>query len=248
MSTENNPTFDPFDLLIRQYDVWDTAYDNKSSHDGYPNSNQPAIDYAQSKLDEFNKIFAPIPTKTVSFETDVDADELYKCAYDVRYFIENYCIIYDDLITLKPKQFEMLNMAELGTGNGEKSNYARQEGTTTIFSMFLLHKAIFQSHYRIGIVGNTRAQSRHIIDLMKSVYEKLPPIFKSGGTPVFNKNEIMFENGSNIATFTKNPDNFRGHSLNYLFIDNLQSFTALEDLKRETFPFINARIINVESS
>ena len=95
---------------------------------------------------------------------------------------------------------------------------ARQLGSSTFWSIYLLDQALFNDNYRAGIIGYSLDNARSIFRILKTAYDNLPteikklaPLVKETAT------EIEFAHGSSVKVSTT----MRGSTLNALVISEL---------------------------
>ena len=223
----------PEDLLFERTNLWNTAYD----HIIFDNqqSTDRAKSFAKTKLDAFDEVFLPKPQlqlpEKVYFNT---SDELYKCAYDVRYFIEEYCGI-----ELTPIQYKMVNLFSTGSTGSDVEHFSRQDGSTTISALCMLHEALFNSYHNIGLMGHNISHARHTIDLIKEFYLNLPDFFQVENVRL-NKQEIEFPNGCRIF-ICGSIDACRGYSFNSFYLDNVYNMKKINEFNDCMLPVIMAR-------
>lgn len=230
------------DLAYERLSIWNSAYDDCAFNDGNYNSHQKYQDYADFKLDAFdNKFYPPTEFKFVNIKVNV-SDELYKCAYDVRYFIETYCGI-----SLQPKQYKILHDVKNADRSLDVELYGRQEGSTLISSLYLLHTALFNSYFHISIVSPNLSHSKDILHKIGATYQALPDFFKQGKPPEILKNSITFNNGTKLMTMGS-AMSFKGYSMSVVYLDNVTT-KFLQEFQEMVYPVIacnkSGQVINI---
>jgi len=159
---------------------------------------------------------------TISY-TDAMIEEVKRCKRDIEYFAENYFYIISKdegkkLIELYPKQYEMLR--HMHENRFTATLASRQIGKTTLVSIILLHQAMFNDDFTIGVLSNKEKGAKDVIRRIKVAYKELPHWLKQGVTE-WNTLSIVFENGSRIEAEATSEDSFTGRSLNILFVDEV---------------------------
>jgi len=96
----------------------------------------------------------------------------------------------------------------------------RQVGKSTMMSIFALHMAIFSPDTRIVILANKENTAKNILRGIKRAYENLPNWLK-GSVTQWDKTELIFGNGSSIATSTTTSSSSRGDTAKCVIIDEM---------------------------
>ena len=233
------------DLAYERVSIWNSAYDDCASNEGNYNSPKKYQYYADSKLDAFDNKFYPstFVEELILVEKTVDvSEELYKCAYDVRYFIETYCGI-----KLRPTQYKILHDVKNADRSLDVELYGRQEGSTLISSLYLLHTALFNSYFHISIVSPNLSHSKDILHKIGATYQDLPDFFKQGKPPEMLKNSITFNNGTKLMTMGS-AMSFKGYSMSVVYLDNVTT-KFLQEFQEMVYPVIacnkSGQVINI---
>jgi hypothetical protein len=176
--------------------------------------------------------------------TEAHLIEIARCANDIRYFAENYFFIITkdrgkEIIKFYPKQIEMLET--MHSARFSATLASRQIGKTTLASIELLHAAMFNPDYFIGILANKEETAKEILTRIKTAYKMLPMWLKQG-VMEWNKLSIVFENGSTIACEATTEDSFTGKSINILFIDEVAKIrsTLWDPFWESAYPTISS--------
>lgn len=99
---------------------------------------------------------------------------------------------------------------------------------TTCAAAFLLWKATFMENFTILITANKLNQAMEIVTRIKESYEELPNWLKAG-VQVYNKAEVVFDNGSRIKARATTPDAGRGLSISLLYCLDGESTVTVRD-------------------
>ncbi len=147
--------------------------------------------------------------------------ELLECAQDVKYFAKKYYTIVhavkgEMLIKLYGYQERLLDCFQ--NNKAVILCSPRQAGKTTCTCIYLLWYAIFNKSKEIAILANKQSTAVDILEDIKKGYEMLPAWMKPG-ISVYNKLDIVFENGTKIFASATSEDSLRGHSCSKIFLD-----------------------------
>lgn len=100
---------------------------------------------------------------------------------------------------------------------------ARQLGISTFIGLLFLDRCLFNSNVSAGIVCHTREDSEAFFRRVKFAYDNLPePLKALRRANSDTKNELSFENGSNIRVGML----MRGSTLQYLHISEMGKISA----------------------
>lgn len=113
-----------------------------------------------------------------------------------------------------------VNMYDITVDSQEHEFYANNftSHNTTCTCIYLLWYALFNSKKEIAILANKQNTAVDILDDIKKGYEMLPAWMKPG-ISVYNKLDIVFENGTKIFASATSEDSLRGHSCSKIFLD-----------------------------
>jgi len=89
---------------------------------------------------------------------------------------------------------------------------------TTCAAGFLLWKAMFTPDSTILVAANIHVQAIEIMDRIKFTYENLPNHIRAGVLE-YNKQTVVFDNGSRIVSRATSPNTGRGLAVSLLYLD-----------------------------
>ena len=149
--------------------------------------------------------------------------EIAKCANDFKYFTK-YVTIKTDKPTNTDSKMELrpyqLKMADMFVNNRFCIVLSsRQSGKTTTVACYTLWYLLFHQQRFVGIVSNNARSAQEILLTIKDMYLDLPDWLKPGISGDWNKQSIIFENGSRVQTSATSANSFRGRSVNLLIMD-----------------------------
>ena len=131
--------------------------------------------------------------------TDYELQEIARCAADVVYFANNYCMAMTDYgiqkITLRTYQEEVLRSFQANRFNVFLAS--RQIGKTVTSAIFITWYLLFNVDKNVIVLANKGATAAEIIDKIKSVFKGLPFFLKPG----IIQNNVMtmrFDNGCRV--------------------------------------------------
>lgn len=162
--------------------------------------------------------------------------ELIKCFEDPAYFIQNYVKINNFVVGIIPfilrtGQKEWLKNAQ------EKREYnldtIRREGTSSLFSAYILWSMIFKENFRAGVIGcNNNAAADHI-EYIRNMFEQLPDWIRNLCKVESSlKTRFELENGSRVHSYAVTANILRGQSFNLVYFDQ---FRHAKDKDRTEF-------------
>lgn len=149
--------------------------------------------------------------------------EYVKCLKDPVYFIKNYFYIQHPSkgaikLQLHPYQEELIH-------NYEDNRFtivlpARQVGTTTVSTAYLLWFNMFHSDKTTLAAADTSANAKELIFRIRFAYDALPQWFQSlSKLTENNKFNLGFDNGSRIVGTSVNASAGCGMSISLLYVD-----------------------------
>lgn len=162
--------------------------------------------------------------KPVGYQHEFSKEELAeysRCAGDMEYFIQKYCMIISLDKGLVPfelyeYQKEVLNLIH----NNRKSiiMMGRQAGKSITSAAYILWYTLFNEGKTVAIIANKGASAREVLDRYQIMYECLP-IWMQQGVKVWNRGDISLENGCKVFAAATTASSIRGKSINVLLID-----------------------------
>jgi len=175
--------------------------------------------------------------------TPEEIAEWKKCAKDILYFAEKYCV----LMTPEGRQHIHLRDYQkkylLHLFNNRLSIYlsARQSGKTTSSAIFILHYLLFNFDKVALVTGNKRKTAVEILDKIKNIYLELPYFIK-GGVHKWNESEIVIDNGCRVLAEATTLNTGIGFSINFLYLDEFAHLPAniAEKFYNNIFPTMAA--------
>jgi hypothetical protein len=160
--------------------------------------------------------------------TNEQVSELLECAQDVKYFAKNYYTIVHAIkgeMVIKLYEYQERLLDCFQNNKAVVLCSPRQAGKTTCTCIYLLWYALFNSKKEIAILANKQNTAVDILDDIKKGYEMLPAWMKPG-IAVYNKLDIVFENGTKIFAAATSEDSLRGHSCSKIFLDEFAHITS----------------------
>ena len=95
---------------------------------------------------------------------------------------------------------------------------SHNSGKSVTVGIWLLHVFLFQKDLNIGIASNKLAMSKEFVDKIKKMFLTVP-MWLQCGILNWNVATIEGENRIKILSDTASDSSFRGHSVNYLIVD-----------------------------
>lgn len=176
--------------------------------------------------------------------TPDEQQEYIKCALDVHYFAEKYCMVKTedgsiDNIKLRDYQEEILNL--FSKNRFSILMASRQVGKTISSSIFILHTILFNNDKNVMIIANKGDTAIEIVDKIKSIYSLLP-FFLKVGVKNWNQKSLIFENGCRIKTSTRTKTPAIGFTIDILYLDEFAHIphNILEPYYTAAFPTVSA--------
>lgn len=179
--------------------------------------------------------------------TEEQKIELAKCYKDVFEFAKYFYIIDAGKgfvpIVLREYQKRVLQALVADTGDRKYRiiMQGRQTGKTTIVSLYLLWRFIFEKDKTIAILANKEDQALEIMKRMKNAFLKLP-LWMQPSVTKWTESEKILDNGNTLMSAASSSDSIRGRSINYMLVDefaHLDNALAL-DFMDSVFPCISA--------
>lgn len=157
---------------------------------------------------------------TVFNYTDMELEEIKKCAKDITYFAENYCTVMTDdglqRIELRDYQVDMLK--HFVANRFSVCLASRQIGKTICSAIFIAWYVVFNFDKNALVLANKGATTKEILDKTKVILGHLPFFIKPGvlKNDVF---EMKFDNGCRIVGQTTTGKAGIGFTIHLLFLD-----------------------------
>jgi hypothetical protein len=169
--------------------------------------------------------------------------EIAKCAADIVYFANNYCVSMTDegvrRIKLRPYQEKALRHYQ----NNRWTVFlaSRQIGKTVMTGIFIAWYILFNIDKNVMILANKGATAAEIVDKIKTVIKGLPFFLKPGIT----QNNVMsmrFDNGCRIMSQSTTKTAAIGFTLHLLFMDEFAHIHAnfIEPFYRSVYPTLSS--------
>ena len=128
-------------------------------------------------------------------------------------------------LTLNEKQKWILNKIDDDAAVVLDVIEQRRLGTTTILCAYMLWYALTKHSRTIASVHKTNLQTYHARDMLRVMYEYLPPNFKVKTTRN-NIQEMAFDNGSIIRFTNANPCAFRGYAISLAVLHDYEYYNS----------------------
>lgn len=163
--------------------------------------------------------------------TDLEFEEIKKCAKDIIHFANSYCTVMTDegymKITLRPYQEKVLRSYQENRWNIFLA--PRQIGKTITSSIFLTWYLLFHFDKNVLLMSNKGATTKEIMDKIKVIMEGLPFFLKPG---VLKKDvmTLMFDNKCRIIGQNTTKTGGIGFTIHLLFLDEFAHIQ--ESIKR----------------
>lgn len=152
--------------------------------------------------------------------TEWEVEEWKKCAKDILYFAETYCVLMtpEGRQHIQLREYQKKYLLHLYNNRLTVYKSARQSGKTTSSSIFLLHYLLFNVDKTALVTGNKRKTAVEILDKIKNIYLELP-YFLKGGVYKWNESEIVIDNGCRVLAEATTLNTGIGFSINFLYLD-----------------------------
>jgi hypothetical protein len=112
----------------------------------------------------------------------------------------------------------------------------KQQDIRTLLSAYLLWNAMF--HNKLFNVILTKNNNKELFNICKQLYESCPNKLKIG-VQRYQKDNIAFENYSNILQRTISPDIIRGCAVNNLILDQVEDSKDFHILLTAIYPALS---------
>lgn len=151
--------------------------------------------------------------------------EYIRCSEDICYWASKYFYIVSldkgkIIIPLWDFQKKVLKACQ-NPPNGKRHIIilaSRQISKTTMISIYMLHKILFNQSHAAAILANKEKTAKDILKKIKLSYEMLP-LWMQQGIKNWNETLICLENGSSITAASTASDSIRGMVFNTCLCD-----------------------------
>lgn len=160
--------------------------------------------------------------------TEYQIQEFAKCADPVFgpfYWMSNYFYVQHPTkgkLLYHPFTYQIRLIDSYHNYNRTCAMIPRQAGKSVTAAGYLLWYAMFNKDKDILIAAHVFSGASEIMVRVRFGYENCPDFIRAGVTG-YNKQSIVFENGSRIAAVTTTENTARGKSLSLLYIDELSA-------------------------
>lgn len=152
--------------------------------------------------------------------TQWEADEIAKCANDICYFADTYCMVMTDdgVRKIKLRDYQRAMLKHYANNRFSICLAARQIGKTICSSIFIAWYSLFNFDKNVMIVSNKGETTKEIIDKGKVIFENLPFFLKPG----ILKWDVMsekFDNGCRVVGQNTTKRTGISFTIHLLFLD-----------------------------
>jgi len=148
--------------------------------------------------------------------------EIIKCGKDPNYFFETYVKIQHPMRGMIPFQMYDFQKECIDDFNDHRFNIilkSRQQGLSTLAAAYSVWLAIFKKEQSILIIATKLKIAQNFIVKVKSMLRSLPKWLILPEMVSNNKQEIVFNTGSQIKAIPTSEDAGRSESLSLLIVD-----------------------------
>jgi len=176
--------------------------------------------------------------------TAAEMDELIKCEQDIIYFAEKYVYVTtvdDGMQLVKLREYQKKFLRQCATEQKIVAMWSRRSGKGAAVAIFFLWYALFNEHKTTAVLANKLSVAKETMGKFKVGYENLP-FFLQQGIDVYNKQEVVFENGSRFIVGGTTSNAVRGFTINVLALDELAFVhpNIAEEFFTSVFPTISS--------
>ena len=172
--------------------------------------------------------------------TPEQMEEYVKCATDIFHFAKYFYILTPTGSKPIPlREYQKKEIITLCSKVEGKNNriimQGRQSGKTTIATLYLTWKALFEEDKTIAILANKLSQALEIMARIRDAYVRLPLWLQQGIDPQrggWSKSCIGLDNGTKVFAAASSSSAIRGKSVNYMLVDE---FAHLDDSIADDF-------------
>jgi hypothetical protein len=179
--------------------------------------------------------------------TEEELREIAKCATDIVYFANNYCVSMTDegvqKIKLRPYQEKALRTYQ--ENRWIVFLASRQIGKTVMTGIFIAWYVLFNIDKNVLILANKGQTAAEIVDKVKTVVKGLPFFLKPG----ISSNNVMtmkFDNGCRIMSQTTTKSAAIGFTIHLAFMDEFAHIhpNFIEPFYRSVYPTLSSSQIS----
>jgi hypothetical protein len=179
--------------------------------------------------------------------SDDELNEIAKCATDIVYFANKYCVSMTDegvrRIKLRPYQEEALRTYQANRWIVFLAS--RQIGKTVMTGIFITWYILFNIDKNVLILANKGATASEIVDKVKTVIKGLPFFLKPG----IDQNNVMtmkFDNGCRIMAQSTTKSAAIGFTIHLAFMDEFAHIhnNFIEPFYRSVYPTLSSSQIS----
>lgn len=154
--------------------------------------------------------------------TKAQVKEIIKCGKDANYFFDKYVKIQHPVKGLIP--FKMYDFQKTCIDDFQEHRFnivlkSRQQGLSTLSAAYALWLAIFKREQNILIIATKLKVAQNFIVKVKSMIRSLPKWLVLPEKVSDNKQEIVFDHGSQIKAIPTSEDAGRSEALSLLIVD-----------------------------
>lgn len=154
--------------------------------------------------------------------TRVQVNEIIKCGKDPNYFMQKYIKIQHPTKGLIP--FDMYEFQKEATSAFVEHRFnivlkSRQQGFSTLVAAYAVWMVLFQREQNVLIIATKMKVAQNFIIKVKSMIRHLPKWLVLPDTVSNNKQEIVFNNGSQVKAIPTSEDAGRSEALSLLIVD-----------------------------
>ena len=172
--------------------------------------------------------------------TEEQLEEYVKCKTDIFHFAKYFYILTPKGSRPIPlREYQIREVKTLCAKVEGKNNriimQGRQSGKTTIATLYLTWKALFEEDKTIAILANKLSQALEIMARIRDAYVRLPLWLQQGIDPQrggWSKSCIGLDNGTKVFAAASSSSAIRGKSVNYMLVDE---FAHLDDSIADDF-------------
>lgn len=179
--------------------------------------------------------------------TEEELQEIARCASDVVYFANKYCMAMTDYgiqkITLRPYQEQVLKQFQDNRFNVFLAS--RQIGKTVTSAIFITWYLLFNVDKNVIVLANKGATAAEILDKIKSTFKGLP-FFLKPGVITNNVMTMKFDNGCRVMGSATTKTAAIGFTLHLVYMDEFAHIqnSFIEPFYRSVYPTVAASEIS----